>query len=155
MTHGPNLDTRTQFGWFRVWILYLDFSRLTQTQPFYSFNFCGLSLYENANDVIRFVNNRFLSFLSWNHVIWFPFISLLCSLSEPIDVYIEWLDECERVNNFEDWWRISLCLQLIHLFLQFFSLPIWSYCKWNKSFWFHSVYVNLTSLMIRMELHLL
>ncbi|CAI0557819.1 unnamed protein product [Linum tenue] len=28
--------------------------------------------------------------------------SVECTLSEPIDVYSEWIDECERVNNPDD-----------------------------------------------------
>ncbi|GMI78838.1 hypothetical protein like AT5G46030 [Hibiscus trionum] len=31
----------------------------------------------------------------------FPFVSVCAALTEPIDIYSEWIDECERVNNHE------------------------------------------------------
>lgn len=30
------------------------------------------------------------------------FSTTVTALTEPIDIYSEWIDECERVNNFED-----------------------------------------------------
>ncbi|KAJ8638943.1 hypothetical protein MRB53_015637 [Persea americana] len=30
------------------------------------------------------------------------FSTTITALSEPIDIYSEWIDECERVNNLED-----------------------------------------------------
>ncbi|WRX26215.1 Transcription elongation factor 1 - like 1 [Theobroma cacao] len=30
------------------------------------------------------------------------FSTVITALSEPIDIYSEWIDECERVNNLED-----------------------------------------------------
>lgn len=33
---------------------------------------------------------------------WSCALSLYAALTEPIDVYSEWIDECERVNALED-----------------------------------------------------
>ncbi|XVF87408.1 hypothetical protein PTKIN_Ptkin18bG0118000 [Pterospermum kingtungense] len=30
------------------------------------------------------------------------FSTVITALTEPIDIYSEWIDECERVNNLED-----------------------------------------------------
>ncbi|GKV02037.1 hypothetical protein SLEP1_g14524 [Rubroshorea leprosula] len=30
------------------------------------------------------------------------FSTTITALTEPIDIYSEWIDECERVNNLED-----------------------------------------------------
>lgn len=75
------------------------------------------------------------------------------ALTEPIDIYSEWIDECERVNTVDEdgvpveddeaqkmvgeiWFRLGLCMMYDLVFSEFETLLVITGCKVNVD-WEH------------------